>query len=291
MLLVTAANGNQGQFLIPRLLASGMPFRACVQSEQSAAALRARGVEEIFVGDLSDAATVDRALEGISIVYCVGPACHPKEREMGFLMVDAASKAGVRHFIFSSVLHAIVTELVQHEIKRDIEEYLVGSGLEYTILQPTNYMLPLKLKPVFADNIFHFSWDFDRLQSMVDLGDLAELVLLIAQDPERHAAATYELASEGRYSAHDLRAIIAKVTGREIALEKITPEVYLKAVFGDYESAEFQHQIGVHRAITAYYSAHDFIGNANVLRMLLGREPTSFETFVRREMQTATASA
>ena len=56
---------------------------------------------------------------------------------------------GRRHLVFSSVLHAVTTDLVQHEIKRDIEEHLLSSGLEFTILQPANYMLPLKLRPVF----------------------------------------------------------------------------------------------------------------------------------------------
>jgi hypothetical protein len=39
------------------------------------------------------------------------------------------------------------------------------------------------------------------------------------------------------------------------------------------------------RSITARYSSHDFVGNTNVLRWRLGREPTSFEQFVRREYQ------
>ena len=53
---------------------------------------------------------------------------------MGFAMVDAARTAGVQHLVFSSVLHAITTDLVQHKIKRDIEEHLLSSGLEFTIL-------------------------------------------------------------------------------------------------------------------------------------------------------------
>lgn len=36
------------------------------------------------------------------------------------------------------------------------------------------------------------------------------------------------------------------------------------------------------RAVHDWYESHDFVGNGNVLRMLLGREPTSFLRFVRR---------
>lgn len=68
---------------------------------------------------------------------------------MGFAAVDAAREAGVKHFVFSSVLHAIITDLVQHESKRDIEEHLVSSGLEFTILQPANYMLRHRLVTAF----------------------------------------------------------------------------------------------------------------------------------------------
>jgi hypothetical protein len=35
------------------------------------------------------------------------------------------------------------------------------------------------------------------------------------------------------------------------------------------------------RAISARYSSHDFVGNPNVLTWLLGRPPTTFESYVR----------
>jgi len=121
MILVTAANGNQGKLLVPKLLAANQPVRACVQSETSAEHLRALGVKEVLVGDISEQALMAEAVRGVEKIYHIGPALHPREREMGFAIVDAARAEGVRHFVFSSVLHAITTDLVQHEIKRDIE--------------------------------------------------------------------------------------------------------------------------------------------------------------------------
>ena len=98
---------------------------------------------------------------------------------MGFAVVDAAKAGGVRHLVFSSVLHAITTDLVQHEIKRDIEEHLLSSGLEFTILQPANYMLPLKLRPVFEQGVFELSWSLERRQSLVDLDDVTEVACMV----------------------------------------------------------------------------------------------------------------
>ena len=162
MLLVTAANGNQGKLLVPKLLSAGLRVRACVRSEASANQLRTAGVADVVVGDLGEPAVITRAMSGIEKVYHVGPTADPREREIGFAMVDAARAAGVGHFVLSSVLHAVTTDLVQHEIKRDIEEHLLSSGLEFTILQPSNYMLPVKLRPVFEEGVFRLSWSLER---------------------------------------------------------------------------------------------------------------------------------
>jgi uncharacterized protein YbjT (DUF2867 family) len=136
MILVTAANGNQGRLLVPKLLAAEQPVRACVQSQASAQQLRALGVQDVVVGDITEPAVLGTAIRGVEKVYHVGPTAHPRERAMGLAVVDAARAEGVKHLVFSSVLHAITTDLVQHEIKRDIEEHLLSSGLEFTILQP-----------------------------------------------------------------------------------------------------------------------------------------------------------
>ena len=285
MILVTAASGNQGRHLIPKLVAAGLPVRACVRSEESAAQLRAAGVGEVLVGDLGDHRVREEAVHGVDSVYHVGPTVHPQERDMGCGMVDAAQDAGVGHFVFSSVLHAITTDLVQHEIKRDVEEHLLSSGLEFTILQPANYMLPLKLKPAFERGVFELSWSLTRRQSLVDLADVADVALQVLTSPQAHTGATYELAGPGRFTAHELGAIIAAVLGRDIQVREIDADSYLAAWFGDADPASFPHQARVLRAITARYSSHDFVGNPNVLRWLLGRPPTTFEQFVRREFR------
>ena len=201
---------------------------------------------------------------------------------MGFAAIDAARVAGVRHFVFSSVLHAIITDLVQHEIKRDLEEYLISSGLEFTILQPANYMLDHRLKPAFAQGVFRLSWALDRYQSMVDLGDVTEVAAAVLAESDHHAGATYELVAPGRYTAHDLAKIISAVAGREVVAEQIDSEVFLRASLGSDSPTQFPYQARLLRAISKRYSSHDFIGNPNVLTWLLGRGPTTFEQFVQR---------
>jgi uncharacterized protein YbjT (DUF2867 family) len=283
MILVTAANGNQGKLLVPKLLAADQLVRACVRTQASAEHLRGLGVHEIVVGDISEPAILARAIRGVQKVYHIGPTIHPRERDMGLAVVDAARGEGVRHLVFSSVLHAIMTDLVQHELKRDIEEYLLSSGLEFTILQPANYMLPLKLRPVFEKGVFELSWSLERRQSLVNLGDVTDVACMALIDSERHAGATYELVAPGRYTAYELGDIISRVLGRQIAVREIDAGTYLKAWVGDADPRQVTHQVRVLRAITARYSSHDFVGNPNVLTWLLGRSPTTFEAYVRNQ--------
>lgn len=283
MILVTAAAGNQGKLLVPKLLRRGVDVRASVQSEASAARLRDLGVKDVLVGDLADPEMQRRAVEGVTKVYHVGATLSPGERAMGVGLIDAARAAGVEHFVFSSVLHSIVTDLVQHEIKRDVEEHLLASDLEFTVLQPSNFMLPLKLRPAFSRGVFELSWSLERRQSLVDLDDLTDVAVMALTDSARHAAATYELVAPGRFTAHDLGAIIGRVLDRPIAVAEIDADTYASAWLGDRLPSTAPHQLAVLRSISSRYSAHDFVGNANVLTWLLGREPTSYEQFVRRE--------
>ena len=290
MILVTSANGNQGKLLVPKLLAAGCALRACVRSESSAQILRSAGVAEVVVGDITDPNVLNRAMHGVEKVYHVGPTLNPKEKELGFAAIDVARAAGVKHFVFSSVLHAITKDLVQHEIKRDIEEYLLSSGLEFTILQPSNYMLPMRLRPPFETSVFRLSWALDRYQSMVDLGDVTEVAAAVLANSQRHAGATYELVAPGRYTAHDIAKIISEVVGHEIRAERVDSDIFIKQFLGIEDLSQFPYQARVARAISARYSSHDFIGNANVLTWLLGRQPTTFREFVRRQFNAFEAS-
>ncbi len=286
MILVTAANGNQGKLLIPKLVAAGLDVRAAVQTSDSAKDLRTAGVDDVVVGDISDPDVLRRAIRGVQKVYHVGPTLHPREREMGIALIDAARTEGVEHYVFSSVLHPIVTDLVQHQIKRDVEEHLLASDLEFTMLQPSNYMLPLKLRPAFERSVFELSWSLDRRQSLVDLDDVTDVAVMALTDSARHAAATYELVSPGRYTAFELGAIISTVLDRHICVNEIDADTYAKAWLGDRDPADSTHQLAVLRSISSRYSAHDFLGNPNVLTWLLQREPTTYEQFVRREWST-----
>ncbi len=294
MILVTAAYGNQGQRLIPRLAAAGHRVRA-MRGSGDLAALIALGATEAIHGDASDPATLAQAMAGITTVYHVGPSLHPREREMGLAVIDAAERSGVGHLVFSSVLHAIEDELIQHRAKLAIERRLIVAKLNWTILQPTNYMLPAWSTPVFRSEVFRLWWSLDRRQSLIVLDDYAEVAAKVITEGAVHHGATYELSSADCLTAHDIADRFARVTGRPVRAEEVPPDEFMikyrkhpkieaRLAAGLTVAADdFPDEFAVFRVIGACYSRHDFVGNPNVLRWLLGREPTSVEDYLRGE--------
>ena len=136
---------------------------------------------------------------------------------------------------------------------------------------------------MFDEGVFRLSWALERRQSMVDLGDIADVAALVLFEPERHAAASYELVGPGRFTAHDIGQVLSDVTGRTVRVERINLEAFVRARFGDGDPETLRHQLRMSGAIEKRYSSHDFLGNPNVLGWLLGRPPTTFEQFARKE--------
>jgi len=99
--LVTGANGLIGRHLVRRLLQEGNPVRIFVR-RQPVAEFRNDGNVEVFLGDLGDPASVDRAVAGTEIVYHVGAAmkggAHDHER---------GTVCGTQNIVDSVLRHAV----------------------------------------------------------------------------------------------------------------------------------------------------------------------------------------
>jgi len=281
--LVTAGNGNQARSVIPRLAAAGFRVRAMRRTDRSGPGPLALGAHEIIVGDAADPADARRAMEGVHAVYHVGPTFHPLERQMGFNMIEQACNAGIGHFVFSSVLNPILFGLPQHAIKREIEERLLESGLDCTILQPSDYMQMTVLSVVPDRDIYVMTYENDNREALVDLDDVAEVLVKVITEGPAHFGATYELTSGENPRKADLVTSLTTAFGRQFSLFRAPASFeHRPEIFGELDAVHARHQMETLRAVHAWYDRHDFIGNANVLRMLLGREPTGFTTFIKR---------
>jgi len=150
--------------------------------------------------------------------------------------------------------------------------------LPFTILQPAPYMQNLLAgwKSIVDESVLHVPYSVNSKFSFVDLEDIAEVAQIILTEPH-HKNATYELAGMLPTSHAELAEILSRALNRNIRAEK-------EAIADWSLRASQMSEYALENLIRmfAYYDQWGLIGNPNVLRWLLKREPTSFETFVDR---------
>lgn len=280
MILVTSAYGNNGRKLIPRLTEMGMDVRALNLSDKRDK-LKKLGAKEVIIGNALDPNILDNAMEGIESVFHVGPSFHPKEAEMGISVIDAASRSGVKHFVYDSVLHPQITELLQHRMKLRVEQHLINSNLNYTILQPMHYMQNIDIGDVYRRGVFIQASALETPLSFVDMDDKVEIAAKVLTE-DGHYGATYELCCDDNLNAIEIAEIMTRVMGKEIKAKLVPKDVIISGFqkafpeYGDYPAKGFN-------ALFDYYSKYGFIGNSNVLRMLLTRNPANLEEYIKKE--------
>jgi uncharacterized protein YbjT (DUF2867 family) len=282
-ILVTAAGGNQGKILIPKLAKAGFTVRA-MRFSKGADELLALGASDVVIGDASNPNDIEKAMEGVSTIYHVGPTAHPREKAMGLTVIEAARKAGDKHLIYSSTMHAATSEMVPHRVKNEIEEQLVQSGVEFTILKPSGYMVPRFLQSAFTTGTLHVFFDPDRGQAKTSLDDFTDVVVKIASERERHFAASYELNSDVCHSVREIVGMISKVTKKDINIHRISVERLLRGVYGSsFDPDELQYEINAFQSMATWCDKHDLVGNTNVMTWLLNRNPMTMAAYIQQQ--------
>jgi uncharacterized protein YbjT (DUF2867 family) len=279
VILVTAAGGKTGRHVIAALRARGLDVRALARTER-VHELRTNGVETV-VADMLDASQLADAVAGTDAVIHIGPAFHPREAAMGEMVVDAAAAAGVARFVQFSVYHPQIEFLLNHQSKLRVEDYLVASGLDYTILQPMHYMQNFDPVQIARDGVFRLQYSLVSSLAFVDLADVAEVAARVVSETG-HSHATYPLCGSDVLTGADIAQLISERARKPVVAEQLTIDDFINAISQDHPLPPYTID-GLHRLFT-YYGLHGITGNPNVLRWLLGREPTTFARYVERRL-------
>lgn len=145
MILVTGGTGFVGSHLIERLRQQERPVRCLVRDPASASDLQARHVE-LAPGDVTSPASLRNAMQGVqAVVHLVAIIREKGDRTFQKVnvegtrnVVEAARAVGVRRFIHMSALGAVDDPRYRYIYsKRQAEQVVRGSGLDWTILRPS----------------------------------------------------------------------------------------------------------------------------------------------------------
>jgi uncharacterized protein YbjT (DUF2867 family) len=277
MILVTGASGKTGKAVI-KSLSQVESVCAFVRDEKYFDSLKLLGAEKVFVGDLEDKSALLSATKNVRAIYHICPNMNPHEVEIGKIILDVAKQNGVEHFVYHSVLHPQIEVMNHHWQKMRVEEMIFESGIPFTILQPAPYMqnLLVNWKSITENGILKVPYSAESKFSFIDLEDLAEVAKIVLTEPN-HKNAIYELAGTEPMSHIEVAGIFSKVLKREVKAEKEEIRDWRLRVSGLSEYA-LENLVRMFE----YYDKWGLVGNSNILKWILKREPNSLENFVDR---------
>jgi uncharacterized protein YbjT (DUF2867 family) len=141
-LLITGGTGTLGRLLVPLLREAGCAVRVLSRRRQQPV----QGVE-FTVGDLATGEGLDAAVDGVAtIVHCAGSAKGDGDKARN--LVRAASRVGVRHLVYISVVGADRIPVISgvdrslfgyFAAKWAAEQVVTGSGVPWTTLRATQF--------------------------------------------------------------------------------------------------------------------------------------------------------
>ncbi len=240
MILIVGSTGILGGEICRRLREAGQPVRGLVRStsgEEKVARLKAMGVETVL-GDLRDPASLARACQGIDTVITTATTTLsmqpgdsiPLTDQQGQLdLVKAARAAGVKRFVMVSIPLSI-EDCPLTTAKRAVEDEVMTSGMEYTILRPCIFM-EIWLSPALGFDYINAKatiyGDGHAKNRYISLGNVAQYAVESLTCPEAKNAAL-ELGYPQGYSMLEVVRTFEQVSGKSFTLAFI-PAAALEA--------------------------------------------------------------
>jgi uncharacterized protein YbjT (DUF2867 family) len=281
MILITGAAGKTGRAILKELKGIEEGIRVFVRNQVQADQLLKLGSKETFTGDLCNPTDLEKAVKGVRAVYHICPNMHPEEVKIGEQLI-AAARGKIERFVYHSVFHPQIEAMPHHWNKLRVEEILIGSGIDYTIFQPTAYMQNIlgQIDTIKRVGVFRNPYGVGTRVSMVDLEDVAAVAgdALVSRGL---IGGTFELVGPGYFSQEEIAMKIGQVLGIEVRAEEIPLDEWKARA---NQSGLGEYQIDTLAKMFSYYHQFNFMGNEKSLKNLLGRDPTTLEGFLNREI-------
>jgi len=232
LILVTGATGHQGGAALRHLQQRKFPVRAVTRNpnQPKARSLIGHGTE-VIGADLDKPETLTRVLDDVYGVYSVQSRSDGIESEIqrGINLADAAKRARISHFVYSSVGSADKTTGIPHfDSKFKIEQHIRGTGLPFSIVRPVFFMENwLGMKSNIDQGTFASPLRPETRLQMIAVNDIGAFVALAFEHPGKWQGRAMDLAGDD-LSMTELASAFARVSGRDVVYQQIAWDQFEK---------------------------------------------------------------
>ena len=235
MILLAGGTGTLGALVVQSLTARGLGVRVLTRDRRRADHLK-HDLVEVVVGDVRDAAAMERAMSNVQVVISAiqgfSGQGSDSPRTVDFQgnvnLIRAAQRAQVEHFILVSVQGAALDHPMElHRMKYQAEQDLQESGLSWTIIRPTASMetwvqlIGAPLVKTGRTMIFGRGVNPINFVSMLDVARVVERVLA---EPNLRGT-IIEVGGPENLSFEQVLKVVASETGRPSRAVRVPPGV------------------------------------------------------------------
>ena len=287
--LITGATGHLGgrvaQLLLDRKGANNLAILSRHPSGATTTDFRSRGVD-VREGDYANSAELREAFRGIEVLYFVSSSDVENRLAQHRNVVEAAKQAGVEHILYTSsvrktegpatVLHPIV------DAHKQTEDWIKGSGIDYTILRHNLYA---EVAPLFIgdrDQLRQSKTVYlpaqDGRVALAPRADLAEAAAIILSDPRAYRNQTLSLNGSEAVTFGEVADMLSDITGEKINYVSPEREEFRQTMqgYGVPDDAIWMTDI-----FSTGIAQGEFAGPADDLESILGRKTQSLRDFFR----------
>ncbi len=226
--------------------------------------------------DFEDEKTIEGSLDDIKKLLLIRPPAISDVEKYIFPVVDEAEKAGVDRIVFLSLMGVENNPFVPHH---DIEKYIESSNVNHTFLRPSFFMQNLTTTHLeeIRDRDQIFAPAGNGRTNFIDTRDIGEVGAVVLTE-DGHENRAYELTGRDSLTYNEIAKIMSEILDKKI--EYVSPSILHFLIRKNDEGIE----LGKILVMIGLYTAAR-LGRAdestNTVKEILGREPTSFEEFVK----------
>ncbi len=238
--------------------------------------------DEAISLDYQDTEALQAALSNVDVCYLVLPR-NDDEMTNAIKIIDLAKQQGVKHIIYLSGLMRHEDKGSAFQTKRNIQQRIVDSGMDYTFLCPTFFMqralnLPCEKK---ADEVLFYATVGDGRVPFIDAYDIAATAIAALDNPKL-LGQSVNLTSSVPLAMSDIVSQLSDICDIKFTYVDETEADFAKRLEAmGLTTMQIEKQLQTFKLWRAdiHSTVHDDF------QRLVGRPQTTFESFLQREKQ------